>query len=96
MEGGTVDGALVVAHVDVEAVQVDRGTCSRGDDFRERREAGCRCGCHRQMMRRDEMERMGMMDVWWFLDVLVDVAFVSKLRVVFRQPFCSSFNWSIT
>jgi len=96
MEGGTVDGALVVAHVDVEAVQVDRGTCSRGDDFRERREAGCRCGCHRQMMRRDEMERMGMMDVWWFLDVLVDVAFVSKLRVVFRQPLCSSFNWSIT
>jgi hypothetical protein len=25
--GGTIDGALVVAHIDVEAVEVDWGAC---------------------------------------------------------------------
>lgn len=60
MEKGreTVDGALVVAHVDVETVQVDGGTCLGGDDFRERRETGGCGGCHLQMRMREKMGRM--------------------------------------
>jgi hypothetical protein len=38
-----VDGALVVAHEDVEAIEVDGGACFGGNDFRESRQTGC-CG----------------------------------------------------